>query len=605
MLKEFGVDSSIDGEDRKLNPFTYYTAMLGPIFDGTREDLRLIPATGEIFRSAWKMFCEWTRNHYETGDGSWFAKSPPHSYVEPENIHDNPYKNHLKSKQPFDEIFPCELSPERELTYTYDLGRHRRKIADFIKHFYGQLNTKFKFGKLVLPEGGLVDFVLKQVEHKPIDESTWSTADVSNLVQADRMRNVLHDTNMENSLIRAVEALADLIRATQILSDPTERDKFNNPVVFREVMLAQEVLAHLAESQGFDALFIALDGMAKEIRLTFGTHTDRRCLELARRIKKDLPGAENINSAVESVLEELSGSTAATNPLIKSDESPSRITYGEGWIEGSAGDSNRVRYRIKSDGSLGWKIKQYVKKEADKTGKTPEKILDEIENSPDITTLIMDIVGVTVMAQDESDQHVIFGRMVGNLLEAQSIDPSRYRSKPAPSRKQAIQIRGTKKFTEDFSTHLSKIGLSEETIQGMIEFKWGEGEGEKFIEYTNDDVHVAKITFIYTRDDGVELPMEIQCVTEDYRTAMRDGKIAHWLFKAGHKASSNISRLVAAIKELTKRKKHMGRPDSVSVRSAHESWRQRLEVEHFGETSVGEAAVAATDAAPRRRRGKI
>jgi hypothetical protein len=172
--------------------------------------------------------------------------------------------------------------------------------------------------------------------------------------------------------------------------------------------------------------------------------------------------------------------------------------------------------------------------------------------------------------------------MVKTALDGQS-DKSCWQLVPSPSRKHAIHIRGTKEFLENFRTYLSGIDLTDEQLDRDIEWKE---------ELTHDDLHVAKITFYYTDGDTL-LPMEIQCVTEKYRAAMRTGKIAHWLHKAGKKGSPEAKNSDKYIKELSDRKLQMQEPDSINLRSASGSWDLRWQIERYDAEHAGKQAVKA------------
>ena len=593
------------GAGDKLNPFVYDATMLGMIFDNTPEESRLKPEVGRDFRCAWKTYVEHIRKLYASGESDWFNERQTITYPElPLPVDENPYRR----EYPLD-ITACEPSPESELTYTMDLLRHRDNMARLEYEFQRRLARMCKLSKKK-PVKSLGDWALQQPEVQSVDETFWSTTEL--FADPDRMNDILHCTNMETVPTRAIEALHYLNRIAQVLSDDTKsldmKASLNNETTFRQVMFAQEALGPLADTQGFEALTIALDGAAKEIRLNFGTDEDRRALALARRIKQDLPPAAEINSLVENALGSILFDTIA-EPLIKGDDIGEKVIYGEGVLQQTDSDKEqRLRYRVKSDGSLGWKIKTWAEREAKNTNRTVMEVLDEIEQQIDDVTP-MDIVGVTVMAQDEDEQRAIFGQMMKNALSNADMNID---LKASPSRKHAIQIRGTREFQDDFRKYLLSIGLTNEQLEDdenstTAVIQWSPKE-EKRSEYTREDLHIAKITFYYLSENGALLPMEIQCITERYRIEMRYKKIAHWLFKAGEVDKVDDSKILKesesciesprrvakkerarersqkAIEEFGRRKEEMRYAKSINKESAAESWDWRQKIEKYVET---------------------
>jgi hypothetical protein len=600
---EFGDNAS--GE--KLNPFVYDAAMLGMIFDDTPVESRLKPKAGYYFRCAMKQYFACIRQFYSDGESSWFGNHPTdHAYTPPRTANENPYRR-PRCKNQQGETLACEPSPELELTYVMDLGRHRDKIAKLERNFRLRLNRRCNLpkNKSFASVGSLA---VSRAEMQPINAQHWSTAEM--FASPNEMHAALYDTNMEAVLIRAIESFSYLDQIVQTLTDDTksfdERGRFNDQAVFHQAMFAQDVLAPLVENQGFDALAMALDGTAKEIRLFFGTDEDRRCLKLAQQVKRDLPTPDKTNDVVQDTLEDLLFSTV-TETLIKGDDTGSKVIYGQGWAqEHSDGTERRVRYRVKSDGSLAWKIKLAAEKRARETGRKVTEILDEMEQNLDEAAPV-DIAGVTVIALDEADQRNMFGQICQNALENEkkvALDDESaapYMLKAAPSREQAIQIRGTEEFLKAFRAHLIDIGVDESQLENKIQWKK---------ESSRENLHIAKIT-LHRPVDGVVLPMEIQCVTEEYRAAMRYGEVSHWLFKAnkldksketndeGGNAKSRranrqqtiLKRLQEAIAGLGRRKSQLVHPESVNDESAAKSWELRWHVEHFVEEETGRRAV--------------
>ncbi len=353
------------------------------------------------------------------------------------------------------------------------------------------------------------------------------------LARADRLFEAAQSVNIESLLIASVESLERL---------NTNCDK--SEATLRELVFTEQILEPMAEMIGFDGLAMALSSRSKEIRLLNAGRQDlldrademlsvinefndgdsvQHCTELAtEEIVANVFGLPHGFKAMPSI--ETTGSSRAIFGTIVDLYHESRVTPDE---NGTIG-----RFRLKSRGSLAWKLLR-----AERKNKT---------NPLDKMAAPVDLLGITIITKDEREQRETFTRLVSGMYHSNSISPVTSNSKISP-----IHVAGTEDFIDGLLAEMSQrsdLRQDNKAIDPVVDAKPAE---------TDDGLQLAKVTFHYGR-----IPTEIQVVTADKRKAMRCGNLAHVIYKARTDggASVDVDRLAAILPKIHSRRKHISLP---------------------------------------------
>lgn len=317
-------------------------------------------------------------------------------------------------------------------------------------------------------------------------KSDWLTD--PELTDPEVLYNAVNTLNMESILISGVETL-------HMLSEHGGDDVETLDLV----RYSEQIIAPIAEVMGLDALAMSLNSCTKIMRLKNAGRSDlvymaesviERYADLDPR--RDL--AENSKQVFSGIVGDVLGPVAmhkfaprmpveynANNGSVYGDTLTDSIDVGGRSVDVS------WRYRLKSVGSLAWKMHK-----AEQMGR-------------DISVTPMDIFGITAVVDNVEDQKALFQSIVSGMYNADNTDPY-----PAPSKSSAVHIRGQSTYINYMSYGLDK----------SIEI-------DKHESYTPDSLHLCKVTGFHRGN----LPFEIQCVTRHFRDSMQTGNLAHILYK--------------------------------------------------------------------------
>ena len=400
-----------------------------------------------------------------------------------------------------------EESRAEERTDTYILGL----ITDrpIVKSFW---DSRLKDIAADLQEAGLSEAasaLTPERADQPVDKMAWLHE--PGLTPLTHVESLLDDVNLESLMIQAAELL-----------EWFESDKAgNDSKTLSYVYAAESLFAPLAEIIGFDGLASALLNACTIIR--FKNAGEEVYLERAAQILEDRAGRDTLDSSVQATFEAALGETLYDNVL--NNKSNHEIIIGEGFTH----DDARVIWRLKSLGSLAKKLKKN-----------------------DIGTIPLDIIGATVVLPDLDQTAQRFATMIQAVRNNESLSLT-----PAPSREQAIHIKGSPEYIEAF-----QLACGYESLEAMQ-------EDIDVVEVSKDKYQVAKITFVYISPEGKRLNTEIQFNTEQDRIEARTGSAAHIAIKylrEGQKIDPEI------LKRIRARKDHMREqilvPDS-QIRANH------------------------------------
>ncbi len=285
----------------------------------------------------------------------------------------------------------------------------------------------------------------------------------SRVINVETMHELLEQVNLESVLIKAAELLDNLTYVP-----PKDRS------LIQDIFEAESFYAPLCEILGFDGLSMALRDAAARNRSEKSGNTLIQAQALEMR--------DNVIDAgsIDSVVEAIFGDNALTAPVlgqlsdhgVRIDEVIASLNGAE--LAGVA--------RVKSVGSLALKL-------ARGAGERP-----------------MDIVGMTFVANDVTEASIFFHALLARL---KNIDVAQLQ--PAPSRKEAVHIRGDSSYISEYTKHMDPDIEVDEKPEEPGAYQ------------------VAKVTALFF---GV-IPVEIQVQTKDDRKNGRIGTASHTTFKDG------------------------------------------------------------------------
>ena len=336
------------------------------------------------------------------------------------------------------------------------------------------------------------------------------------ITNADVLYEVVETTNIESILISGAETLVKL-----------QTSPANDRQTLDLVRYSEQIIAPIAEVIGFDTLAMSLNSATKSIRLTNGGRgylLDRAnaMIERFRSYDRGHSLAHNVTSAFQDVVRHTVGDDSLelhpNLPVSYGDDNQS--VYGDTSarpIETADGTVNAAwRFRLKTPGSLAWKMYQDEKRGRD-IGITP-----------------MDLLGITAVVDNDTDQIKLFHTLANGLYHSDDLRPF-----PAPSKTSPIHIRGMADYINRIADGLSAA------------------IGGRKVD-SPDALHYAKVTGFYGN-----LPFEIQCVTRHYRDSMQIGPLAHIIYKAnavGKMTSEEVKRWTNLLSSIRKRRARLGVP---------------------------------------------
>jgi hypothetical protein len=292
--------------------------------------------------------------------------------------------------------------------------------------------------------------------------------------------------------------------------------------VYRDVYAIRSFYAPLCELAGFDGMAMALRSEA-DIRQLIATGNEQY-IEQARAILEGAGDGEEAAQFMEEFLTDIAGDNL--HEAVLGNEATHGITIGEGLCHD---DTLRVNWRLKSLGSLAMKLKRRDGKPKKRENEQP-----------------MDLFAGTIITRDAEQLARVYASIIRNVERSERATPT-----PSPSRDTPFHIRGTKQFIDTIAHELGIVPGMEGYEQAYKEF-----ELKYDVRPTDGNYQVAKVTTMYKGSDGVELPVEIQLVTEESRRAYRkDEKEAHAAFKSNRTVGTHNG---ASYVNFSNKKRHFG-----------------------------------------------
>lgn len=340
------------------------------------------------------------------------------------------------------------------------------------------------------------------------------------ITDADTLHNAVETINIESILISGAETLAKL-----------QNQADNSWDTLDLVRYSEQIIAPIAEVIGFDTLAMSLNSLTKSIRLTNGgrgylLHRANAMIDRFRSYDRSHSLAHNVSSAFTNIVSEIFHSQPDTLqpnlPVNYGDDNQS--VYGDTKAVTMPTDEGEVsaswRFRLKTPGSLAWKMYQNEKK-GKKSNVTP-----------------MDILGITAVVDNEDDQIKLFHNLANGLYASDQL-----KERKAPSKISPIHVRGRYEYAKSMTD-----GLADTDID---------------IRYVNstDQLHYGKVTGFYGK-----LPFEIQCVTRFYRDSMQIGPLAHIIYKVqrvGKMSHDEVTRWTTLLADIRSRRARLGKPGLV------------------------------------------
>lgn len=430
----------------------------------------------------------------------------------------------------------------------------------------GLLGDRTRISKLRETSLATLGLNLPNNQQGSIDTALWE--EIAPMARAETLRTAVENINIESLLIAAAEALQ------RLNARPS-----NNLATLQDITFVEQILEPMSEMIGFDSLAMALSSRTKEIRLANMGHQDLvdsaeimlHCVDQfdctgsrrssAKRLVRDsldnifgLPMAFNAESAVE-----VSGPSEAVFGTITTNDPNVDISDED---DGTVG-----RFRLKSRGSLAWKLYQEERKSSSSkdiqsSDDFAPDLKDKIEHDP------MDIMGITLICKDEPEQRRVFTELVNGVYHSPATTPRIANSKISP-----VHIAGMPDYIDrvmaDLSgSHSDLDKFSDGNLPFMIDAKPAKDE---------DGLTLAKITFTY---GGV--PTEVQVVTAEQRYQMRCGLKAHVIYKARGAGAdeSDIMELVKILPEIHARRRRISQPDLVGSKRLSNGQHQIGDSEH-------------------------
>ena len=340
------------------------------------------------------------------------------------------------------------------------------------------------------------------------------------ITDADTLHNAVETINIESILISGAETLAKL-----------QNQADNSWDTLDLVRYSEQIIAPIAEVIGFDTLAMSLNSLTKSIRLTNGgrgylLHRANAMIDRFRSYDRSHSLAHNVSSAFTNIVSEIFHSQPEALqpnlPVNYGDDNQS--VYGDTKAIAMPTDEGEVsaswRFRLKTPGSLAWKMYQNEKK-GKKSSITP-----------------MDILGITAVVDSEDDQIRLFHTLANGLYASNEL-----REHHAPSKISPIHVRGRYEYAKSMTN-----GLTDTNVD---------------IRYVNstDQLHYGKVTGFYGK-----LPFEIQCVTRFYRDSMQIGPLAHIIYKVqrvGKMSHDEVTRWTTLLADIRSRRARLGKPGLV------------------------------------------
>lgn len=364
------------------------------------------------------------------------------------------------------------------------------------------------------------------------------------IVSADTLYDAVNSINIESMLISGCETLARLRNYHE-----------NDRETLDLVRYSERLIAPVAEVIGFDTLAMSLNSTTKSIRLKNGgeeylLHRADALIDRYRGANRANNLAQNVALSVNGIIYSIFGEPSAplniVYPVDYGDDN--QAVYGDIKQADILADGEMVstswRFRLKTPGSLAWKLHK------------------ELQKGKDLSIMPMDVLGITVIAQDNDAQRQLFQAAVNGMTQSPDITPHH-----SPSKKSWAHVRGTTDYIDQLTAGLDQTRIDQRVAQSA------------------DDLRYGKVTGFY-RDE----PFELQCVTRDVRDSMQIGPLAHVIYKAsgsGRLTKDEVARWTELLSDLRRRRNHIGEAQLLTQFS--DAQRSELGVERDAEAYIEEA----------------
>lgn len=387
-------------------------------------------------------------------------------------------------------------------------GKHRRDMAPSAKN--GNNN-----GITSEVQGMITDKYNGQI---PPD--VWKKTEP--LIDFDHMRRHIKDVNLESLIIKACE-LVDNMR---------HPSSSRESALFQDVLEAESYYAPIIEALGLEGLAGLLRSEAHKRRLVGQGKSD--CVEAARSVHDGIVDA-GIISIVGQLFDDDSRSYIL--PAVKEDSATGEppVYIGEFVTQTTSDTMISGNYRLKAIGSLANKINRYG----------GEK-------------LPMDTVGLMVISSDSKQSAIDFANFIEKRVDMFDLYPAESKTHP-------IFIQGSEEYVANVESELGSRGVDPSSYQTKAETRQ-EAERDGFRQY-----EVSKVTFM-VKNDGEDIPVEVQFITRDERRRSRLGEVAHIIYKylsqfediSNQDRKAVIASAVETLQDVYDRKKHLN-PNSLDV----------------------------------------
>lgn len=419
-------------------------------------------------------------------------------------------------------------------------GAHRRSVAKEAKPGTGMNG---------LPKE-IIDMISLSYTGE-IPSQVWLTTEP--YLDFDHMNEVLYKSNIEAFITKASELIDNM-------QNPSSNRK---SALFQDVLEAESFYAPILEVLGFDGLASVLRSLAHRIRLRNYEEAKRReraatpdgefredgmpdgiaCIEAAEE-----KIAEIKRIGIDNIAKHIFGDSRSLSERVVDEDSKGEVPIQIGNLLVDLGDEKVAfgHYRLKTIGSLANKLFR-------KKGAMP-----------------MDLMGMTVVSGDVEESARAFVGFIKNRLDDEA---NGLVAKKADSKEQPIYVQGSVEYVAAVRVQLEAQGIGADRVQFVEE------TAEEAAVRGHRKLEVAKVTFNATVD-GVEVPTEIQFVTQAERERMRTGDVAHIIFKylkqLGDHPDENLSKVTheqrrhiieSAVKVLVAmhdRKQHLD-PESLEI----------------------------------------
>ncbi len=287
-----------------------------------------------------------------------------------------------------------------------------------------------------------------------------------------KLADLAEEVNLETILVKSVQTL---LRLKDTSLSEVER--------FRIVTALESVYVPLCEITGFDALAATILDTTLQERLTRAGKDD--VVTDMKAYMDSLGDRELLEQFVASLPERLIGDS--DHEAIIDAPAGYGVYFSTGISESKAlkaGDLAEVNSRIKALGSSA--------KKAEREGEIPA-----------------DIIGLTVIVPEDTDVGVVFADVLKKLKDEGNVS-----FVPAPSRNEAIHIKGRPEFIAEVSR--------------IVRIVWDDAI---HVKENTSGFEVAKVTLKWALDDEICVPIEIQFMHKLSRRESRVGRDSHVLFK--------------------------------------------------------------------------